>query len=273
VADLTLIADSVSRPVQRLLLGPLRRGTGLGLGYLEVGSEVIAIVPRGRPRMPNGIHVGLPLGRGERVLIGEGRLVTSEAVVVPGPTWEPRPRVWVGLGFERPFVPDCASLIGRGDGLTPAGDDLVAGYLAGRFLMHGERCEGLVPSEGRTTKLSRTLLEHAAHGEVPEPVHDLLERGDRRGLLAFGHSSGRWLMIGLCLGAAANEASRLGSADDLSLVSADRLLARCRIRTREDVEQFQSPNCAEARAMKSDTGILWAPTDRLIGHPGSEAIR
>jgi hypothetical protein len=239
-ASKAIVADSVSRPVLGLLCGPRRSGTGMGLGYLELGRRVVAVVPRGRPRMPNGIHVGLSIERGQRVVIGEGRMVTSDAIVVAGPTWEPRPDVRVSLDFAEPFVPDCASLIGKGEGLTPAGDDLVAGYLAGRVLFHGVSCEDVLPRRGRTTKLSETLLRHAAQGEMPEPVHDLLVRGECRSLLAFGHSSGRWLMIGLCLGAAASRECPLGTPEDLSLASADKLLGRCRLRLRRRVGQAPS---------------------------------
>jgi hypothetical protein len=227
-----LRADSISRPVLRILRGTSRRGVAVGCGYIDVGSYVIAIVPPGGPRMPNGIEVPLTLSVGQEVQVGEGRLATCQTVVLPGPVWEPRPSPHVELGFEGPFALNCGSLVGRGEGLTPAGDDLVAGYLAGRQLLLGESCENLVPPEGSTTKLSRTLLEHAARGDVPGPVHALLERGECGPLLRFGHSSGRWMLIGICLGAVAGGAVGWGTPNNLSDATATRLLSQCRIRVR-----------------------------------------
>ena len=62
-----------------------------------------------------------------------------------------------------------AALVGRGDGLTPYGDDVLCGWLA----MH--RAAGVETPDvdeavrehlSRTTLLSATLLDCAIHGEV-----------------------------------------------------------------------------------------------------------
>jgi Protein of unknown function (DUF2877) len=91
-------------------------------------------------------------------------------------------------------------IAGKGPGLTPAGDDMLAGYISGLVLLHGQRSRASRLAERaalRTTAFSATLLRHAARGEVPEPVHILLATGDSRPLLAFGHSSGSWWLRGL----------------------------------------------------------------------------
>jgi Protein of unknown function (DUF2877) len=91
-------------------------------------------------------------------------------------------------------------IAGKGPGLTPAGDDMLAGYISGLVLLHGQRSRASRLAEraaSRTTAFSATLLRHAARGEVPEPVHILLATGDSRPLLAFGHSSGSWWLRGL----------------------------------------------------------------------------
>jgi hypothetical protein len=49
----------------------------------------------------------------------------------------------------------------------------------------------------RTTRLSATLLRHAARGELPEPAHAYLARGSVTELLGWGQTSGKMLLEGL----------------------------------------------------------------------------
>jgi hypothetical protein len=97
-------------------------------------------------------------------------------------------------------------LVGRGDGLTPLGDDVVCGWLA------THRAAGVPTPDvdhavrahsGRTTLLSATLLDCALHGEVlPELGAWLAALGTpaepRRAtdLLRVGGSSGAGLLAG-----------------------------------------------------------------------------
>ncbi|MEA2197554.1 MAG: hypothetical protein QOJ25_1605 [Solirubrobacteraceae bacterium] len=81
-------------------------------------------------------------------------------------------------------------LIGRGPGLTPVGDDVIAaaaGVASIAGWSEGELRawrEAVLPGDlrSRTTALSATLLELAGRGEVIEPVHGLLDgdAGDAR---------------------------------------------------------------------------------------------
>lgn len=79
------------------------------------------------------------------------------------------------------------ALLGAGSGLTPTGDDMLAGLLATlhhvRPALHGvaDRCAEVAVREhvrtcsrSRTTLLSATLLEHALDGAVAAPVARLL---------------------------------------------------------------------------------------------------
>src|SRR5437588_64061 len=119
-----------------------------------------------------------------------------------GHVGDPIPTARVRLAIEPRFQPDPERLAGRGGGLTPAGDDLLAGYAAGLVLFHGDRRAAhaiALAAAPRTTALSATLLRHAARGELPEPAHALLEHGDPNPLRTFGHSSGRALLVGLAL--------------------------------------------------------------------------
>lgn len=223
-------AHSVSAAISGLMSGPPIGGWGLGAGYVEFAGVVLALVPPGRPRMPNGLVTGLVVDRGEPATIGQGRLTCSAGTVAMGPTWDPVPRALVVADFVHPFVPDIQRLVGRGPGLTPAGDDLIVGFLAGRALF-GKPTTGWLPEgELSTTALSRTLIRLAIVGAVPEPVHALVEHADIRPLLAFGRSSGRWLAVGLCLGASDLGPAPVSDISDLSLSAADDLLGRCGFR-------------------------------------------
>ncbi len=66
-------------------------------------------------------------------------------------------------------VAAAVGLLGRGPGLTPSGDDLLAGYLAGSaaFGLDAAALRQAIAglASGRTTALSAALLWHAARGE------------------------------------------------------------------------------------------------------------
>jgi Protein of unknown function (DUF2877) len=106
-----------------------------------------------------------------------------------------------------------AGLLGRGPGLTPAGDDLLAGLLLGALAFGGPagsvRAAVAALGPAQTTALSAALLRHAARGEcIGEaaalaaalagggPVESAVSR-----LLGVGHSSGAALALGLVLAA------------------------------------------------------------------------
>lgn len=98
---------------------------------------------------------------------------------------------------------DVARMVGRGDGLTPLGDDVLCGWLA----VH--RAAGVETPEvdaavrdhlDRTTLLSATLLDCALHGEViPEFAAWVADPGDparAAALGSVGHTSGAGLLHG-----------------------------------------------------------------------------
>jgi hypothetical protein len=107
-----------------------------------------------------------------------------------------------------------AALLGRGPGLTPSGDDVVAGFLLGARAF-GRATAGAVSAVNQlaataTTALSAQLLRHAAGGEcVPQFAAALAALTGRRApdaalgqLLAVGHTSGAALAAGLLSAAA-----------------------------------------------------------------------
>jgi hypothetical protein len=101
-------------------------------------------------------------------------------------------------------------LIGAGPGLTPAGDDVMAGTIAGLVLLGHPAAQRfsagvLAIAAGRTTELSRALLHHAAAGQVSGEYATVLRGlvgemplGRAIGaLLSTGSTSGRALALGL----------------------------------------------------------------------------
>ena len=110
---------------------------------------------------------------------------------------------------NQPVAPFLRSLVGAGRGLTPSGDDAIAGVVlalraAGRLRAVDRVGSHLGPLLDRTTSVSAALLRAAVDGyAVPEVVALLAAPGpspDPRLLervLAIGHSSGRDLLAGI----------------------------------------------------------------------------
>lgn len=115
-------------------------------------------------------------------------------------------------------------LLGLGPGLTPAGDDVLCGLLAGLSVLgrrsshQGHQCmltlavltnRILTEAPRRTTSLSSTLLQSAADGVVTEPLLHVLESAGSRTrmkgtdeVLMIGHSSGSDMLTGALLAGA-----------------------------------------------------------------------
>ncbi len=114
-------------------------------------------------------------------------------------------------------------LAGLGPGLTPSGDDVLAGFASVMALLSPYAYRGDGPPEDiaeiissaarpRTTTLSATLLAYAARGEVAEPLGNLLLALARpheafsevlfaaERVLALGGTSGGDMLLGLLLG-------------------------------------------------------------------------
>jgi hypothetical protein len=100
----------------------------------------------------------------------------------------------------QPGVIDPAALVGRGDGLTPYGDDVLCGWFA--VTRSARIATPQVDAVTRalmstTTLLSATLLDCAMAGEaVPEFVAWLAGTRPAEDVERIGHSSGRGLLEG-----------------------------------------------------------------------------
>jgi hypothetical protein len=192
-----------------------RRGRVVGRGretaYVDADGFIV-VLSTGRPVLPNGAQVRrLP--------------AVGDEVVAVGEVWDPTIRIGVvDLLADGPADlveavvsrdPDRAALvgrrlIGRGGGLTPEGDDLVAGMAAvvasspWPGALREAWLEALVGRDlrSRTTALSATLLELAVRGMGPRPLQELLagDAGAHSRLVALGHSTGRAIARGAGVG-------------------------------------------------------------------------
>ena len=107
-------------------------------------------------------------------------------------------------------------LCGRGIGLTPSGDDILAGWMAAGWLLYGPQpdflaaCQHIVEiARQQTHILSSCWLALAAEGNFAEPVVELLHAMTRaddtrledsiKAVLAMGATSGYDLIQGILL--------------------------------------------------------------------------
>ena len=218
-------ARAVSSAVLRVLHGNRRAapvGAGRGAVHLDLAGFIVTVTGPGVPWMPNGIVVDR---LDERPCVGWDP--------VAPPVWDPVPTPVVGgpeqvaaLGrwlSARVDIPEITldgaptALLGRGRGLTPEGDDILAGAAVGlRALgpaagLTSDTVDGMaralcpVDVRARTGSLSATLLELAAVGAAPEPVTRLLADEDREGALSdlrrLGASTGAAIAAGIGLAA------------------------------------------------------------------------
>lgn len=116
-------------------------------------------------------------------------------------------------------VQAAAKMIGLGPGVTPAGDDILIGFLAGLWSTSGDnplrlafiRSFGsrLMETAGQTSLISGTYLYHSTHGQFSSTLSNLAEaisQGSRdignaaEAAMRVGHSSGMDSVTGLLMG-------------------------------------------------------------------------
>ncbi|HSE70585.1 MAG TPA: DUF2877 domain-containing protein [Nocardioidaceae bacterium] len=172
---------------------PATRQVSVGAGRLSGGGRAWRVTRWWQPPRPRGLsrpRLGLA---GLWPSVGE---VSGWGVAPPGPAYD-------GLSP--------AALLGAGPGLTPAGDDVLAGALVTAHATGDPRLPdwvrrtraGLTPTA--TTAVSRAMLHHALDGyatpELARFLTALCRGGDvgaaRADLLAVGHSSGAALLVGV----------------------------------------------------------------------------
>jgi hypothetical protein len=113
------------------------------------------------------------------------------------------------------------SLIGLGSGLTPSGDDLLIGYMAGLWCTTQDKSgrlqfisnlgETIIDLSSKTNDISRTYLYYASQGQVSSLLADLAEAislgenperlfGVAEAAMHVGHTSGMDVVTGLLIG-------------------------------------------------------------------------
>lgn len=207
--------------------------------YVQLDTDVLAIVTTEVPRGP--LHLRVHQVPPKEV----GQSFFLEPIILPmayaAALGEGQQRCWTparvdgnGLLRSRPGVPSADAsalagsaavrrasqalsdhdlvgtvslLAGLGPGLTPSGDDVLAGILlvaslTGRFTP----CELRAAADtARTHDISRSFLRWAANGHSIEPVHDLLfavatgrpTHEAEQAVAAIGATSGHDLLLGL----------------------------------------------------------------------------
>lgn len=204
-------------PVGGRLLGASQKGIYLGLDNTGKPDEIpcaLAILPASSVRLPLAMVTAEPLpviAPDDPIAVGEGAVKVGRHVWYPARWFDPRPArlrvpepwalaeaaeaLW-NLDDDEVGVPllhawraatalaagdaePCGELIGSGPGLTPAGDDVVAGAMAACALYGaGPRAGELERLVERaclaTTTLSAALLGCAARGQVVPQASELL---------------------------------------------------------------------------------------------------
>jgi len=225
---------SSERPLDRLAIAPRGR---IGRHGLSIGDLELHIVrwwdprPRLRGSTPAALRAASDLTR-QRLAAVAGPLPeashTARTADLANALGTVVAALRVGDG-EAAFAA-AQRIVGLGPGLTPSGDDRLAGLIAGTLVLAPsiasassggadggastdlpaatERLGHAVAAAavGRTTSVSAALLRHAASGQMAEPAsalvrawvaadRDTVRATDR--LLAVGSSSGRDLTLGL----------------------------------------------------------------------------
>lgn len=220
--------------------------------YLGAQGRVLPVLSQDAVALPGALRLAEPstaldlgLVAGDVVVVGAGCVRTPGATVRGVRTWRParvragsacstalpraRPLLAAAAGKLDPWmtrgVDGClratdpyaavAGLVGRGQGLTPAGDDALAGALLLRRaldLAPPARADDALVAAVRTrlhatTAVSASLLDAAADGWASREVVELVDavvhggadavRAALPAVLAVGHTSGRDLVTGL----------------------------------------------------------------------------
>jgi hypothetical protein len=182
-------------------------GGGLRLGTLSIriGRWWRPPRPRGLGRIPARAVGGWLSARVPDPLDRAGRASVEQLVAaLAGP-----------VRADGALVGPVHRLLGRGPGLTPVGDDVLAGALvtlAGLSIPAADRLGAVVTAAApaRSTAVSAGLLCHAARGECTPELAALLVAardgepldGALQALLRLGHTSGAGLAHGVVAGLA-----------------------------------------------------------------------
>jgi hypothetical protein len=252
VPSLPAAADDLLAP---LLAGPPRRGEVVvatplaAYARLEDGS-VVGVLDARAVRVPGSVVVAA-LARpdvvlGDEVVAGGGPLRVGAVDLVPARWWDsrvpalrtpPAPTVAASLPDDVPAVAEdleralgtgiglaavVDALVGLGPGLTPAGDDVLAGALVALAATGDTERRRRLAAEvrrvrHRTTAVSAALLDHAAGGHaIPELARYVVA-----------------LAAGLAVGGVVQDLERVGASSGAALAAGARIGLRAAGRVRD----------------------------------------
>jgi hypothetical protein len=193
----------------------------VGAGVLSVGATTFRAGRWWRPPRPRGLGATPPARLAGAVRWLTGRV--ADPLDAPGRAAVADLVEALAVG-ERPD-PAVARLLGRGPGLTPTGDDVLAGALVTLTALGSPLAASLgaavtAAAPDATTTVSAGLLRHAAAGECIPQLEELLSAIGHGtddpaagalaraagALLAVGHCSGAGLLHGVLVGVAIGHA-------------------------------------------------------------------
>jgi hypothetical protein len=188
-----LVAGLGPRPSQAGWQASVDDGGALVLGPHRIVLDGARVE---RPRRTGGARRG-----------DEGRALAAALATCPPPPAVLEPGL---AALEQGDIDSAVErLAGRGDGLTPAGDDVLAGF-AGWAHVAGEPVALSRAAARRSSPIGLAYLRCAERGELPDPAAALVESivsGDARGaalraraLQRWGASSGAMMLRGIAAG-------------------------------------------------------------------------
>lgn len=185
--------------------------TAQGTAPILVGGGQLRCGPR-TLRVRMDIDLRAPAITTTAARWGRARLRSALASAVRRRTaWPVVRHHWsTGTAAPQTLAMDAPRLIGRGPGVTPSGDDILAGAILAHVALGTPGIRAAATSvtgraTGRTTAASIVSLRGAADGRAAAPLRELLSAiRDQRDLtsalhrvLALGHTSGADLIRGL----------------------------------------------------------------------------
>ena len=190
-------------------------GSSSSLIWLAMDGRALTIqrsTPDSQIALPTSIFLaGMKPLTVEQISLRDGRLSIDDSPLLIQRWWRPPRAPLVHFEFPYSSKPIIEDFLGRGRGLTPEGDDVLAGWLvAARSIGHpafkSVRAQILSNSPLRTTTFSAALLQYAALGYGIAPLIDYVKAilqasktgGEMRMRLArVGHTSGEALALGV----------------------------------------------------------------------------
>jgi Protein of unknown function (DUF2877) len=210
----------------------VRLPCALVLGFTSAQRRLTPFGPRPGDRMAVGNGCVHWAGSAGSIVIRSVRRWTPARVEPPAAGWASGLTVLsaqiadTDIGLPPALLASsCAdragALLGRGPGLTPSGDDVLAGLLLGAAAF-GTPQDGLAEAidadaDARTTALSARLLRHAIHGDCVPELSTLIAalpdsyavEAATAALLRVGHTSGAALARGVVMAAHSRCAGRM----------------------------------------------------------------